>query len=53
MKFARLGAVGAERPALFSEGSYLDISEFTEEIGPCREGAGCGIRRVATTARHR
>ncbi|NYF09287.1 2-keto-4-pentenoate hydratase/2-oxohepta-3-ene-1,7-dioic acid hydratase in catechol pathway [Leifsonia sp. AK011] len=32
MKFARLGAVGAERPALFSEGSYLDISEFTDEI---------------------
>jgi len=32
MKFARLGAAGAERPALLSEGSYLDISEFTSEI---------------------
>ena len=32
MKFARLGAVGSERPALLSDGSYFDISEFTTEI---------------------
>ena len=32
MKFARLGAAGSERPALLSDGSYFDISEFTTEI---------------------
>lgn len=48
MKFARIGAVGHERPAVFHDGSYFDISDFTSDIsGQFLESDGPDRVRVA------
>jgi 2,4-didehydro-3-deoxy-L-rhamnonate hydrolase len=32
MKFARIGSAGAERPAVYANGSYFDLSGITDDI---------------------
>ena len=49
MKLARLGSVGSERPALLSDGSYFDISEFTPDIDGAFLSSG-GVERVRSAA---
>jgi 2-keto-4-pentenoate hydratase/2-oxohepta-3-ene-1,7-dioic acid hydratase in catechol pathway len=51
MKFARLGALGTERPAVLHEGSYYDLGALTPDItGDFLAGGGIAEAAAALTS---